>query len=354
MNAAKERDGRGTREGVALPLLLFLLLSMTLLAHGVLLLARMEQQASHAFLHATRSDLVARSALDAGLAGLGSVIGGSPADTSVLLLEEWLQDGLGRKAMVRWLTRELFLLEGQGRSRGWPGERRVGAAGWRLDPVTRLKSFRGGVEAKEEISTSGSGVISSEGFLDTPEGWEESDCESYAGVLDSLYSSGPVPATAPLSGNAGEGEGDGTELPGLGLLWGSRLLDLGGTGSSEEPVPPGGMGGEGCPGSGDSLFQVQGGGLELGEGRWCGLLVVEEDLTLRGDGLFQGLLLVGGTLNVEGGWRIQGMARVGGAVHISGLARLEISACPVMRVLEETPILRKPFLLPTGSRPALF
>ncbi|MFO8174885.1 MAG: hypothetical protein R6T96_11420, partial [Longimicrobiales bacterium] len=90
------------------------------------------------------------------------------------------------------------------------------------------------------------------------------------------------------------------------------------------------------------------------EGLWCGLLVVEEDLTLQGAGLFQGLLLVGGTLNVGGGWRIQGMARVGGAAHVSGSARLEISACPVMRVLGEIPILRKPFLLPAGSRPVLF
>ena len=55
------------REGVALPLLLLLLLALTLLAHGTLILAQLELKASTAFLHVTRADQVARSALLVGL-----------------------------------------------------------------------------------------------------------------------------------------------------------------------------------------------------------------------------------------------------------------------------------------------
>lgn len=332
---------------MALPLLLLLLLALTLLAHGTLLLARREYQASRAFLHAVRSAEAARSAIPAGLRALEAQPGLAPGDSPLSLLEEALPDGLGRQATLQWLSREFFFLQAQGTSAGWPGVRRIGAVGWRLDPLTRLAEFRGGVETGGGVVSFGSEGISGRNLLDLPSGWGEGSCDPYRARMDSVFSVGAFPAVALLPEPAPADFGP--RIPGLGLLRDGRLLErLNGEWMGEAEWN-GGKNGEGCPGSGLPRVRVTEGSLTVDQGAWCGLLVASGDLILEGDGRFQGVILVGGRLEVGGSWEVQGMARVAGSVQVAQGALLEISACPVMRVLEGVEQLRAPFLLPTAS-----
>ena len=336
-----------TQRGLALPLLLLLLLALTLLAHGTLLLAQREFMASKAFLHATRATQAARSALVASLDPRLSVGGPGVLGESTSLVGEWLDDGLWRGASIRWLGRELFFLEGEGRSRGWAGIRRVGAVGWVMDPLSRIAAFQGGVEVGGGFQRLGESRTSVDGFLGLPRGWEEADCSPYEAALDSLFPSGTILLFSPLP--AGGGEADPAEPPGLGFLKGDHLRVLGGReeGMGSEVAPLGS--GLGCPGSEEPAFFGTEDSLELGSGWSCGLLVVGGDLVLDGDGLFQGVALVRGDLHLGGSWTFQGMARVGGAVILEDHASLEISGCSALRALSGVDALREPSLLPGAS-----
>lgn len=336
-----------TQRGLALPLLLFLLLALTLLAHGTLLLAQQEFMASKAFFHATRATLAARSALVASIDPRLSVGGPGVLGESASLFGEWLDDGLWRGASIRWLGRELFFLEGEGRSRGWAGIRRAGAVGWVMDPLSRIAAFQGGVEVGGGFQQLGESRTSVDGFLGLPIGWEEADCAPYEAALDSLFPSGIIPLFSLLPD--GGGDAATAELPGLGFLKGDHLLALSGREEGVGSEMASLVSGLGCPGSEEPAFLGTEGSLELGSGWSCGLLVVGGDLVLDGDGLFQGLALVGGDLHLGGSWTFQGMARVGGAVILEDHATLEISGCSALRALSGVDAIREPILLPGAS-----
>ena len=340
----------GTR-GLALPLLLFLLLALTLLAHGTLLLAQRDYRASKAFLHANRSREAARSALQAGLERMTPEDSVLPPGSVVPLLNDRLPEELERKADIRWLSRESFFLQGEGRSKGWAGVRRVGALGWRMDPASRLGAFRGGVEVGEGVFFSDSGTLFGGDPLALPMGWDPEGCAEYVPVLDSLFLGREFPPTSFLQERSGE-SAEGT--PGLGLLGTGRLLERSDPESSASSAMVESAPGPGCPGGGEPLLRVVDDPLTLGGGRWCGVLVVSGDLTLRGEGLFQGLILTGGSLRIQGSWRVQGMARVRGSLHLAEMARMDVEACPVFRALAETRRLRTPFLLPGASNLPVF
>lgn len=326
--------------GVALPFLLLLLVALTLLAHGTVLLARREYQASMAFLHATRAREAARSALAAGLARAEDPGVRAEADPITELVDEDLPDGLSRRTTLRWLSREFFFLEGEGRSRGWPGVHRVGGVGWQLDPLTRMRAFHGGVEVGGGVVTPPGGAISADRMLERPESWQEGACLPYAAILDSLPFLPLLPALAPLPPPREPDPGEYGLLPGLGLLGGRALMELGeGSGGWEGP---GGQVAPGCTGSGEPSLWIHEGSARLEEGGWCGLLVVAGDLILEGDGLFQGLLLVAGDVLIRGGWTVQGMGRIGGALQVDSQSGWEVMACPALRVLTGIPTLRVP------------
>ena len=112
--------------GFALPLALVLLLALTALAHGALVLARRELQASLAFREAVRARWAARGAVDL----VGDAL---PADWrerrqgEVLgPLESRWEEGVWVEAMVRWMSREFFLVEGAGGRGRWEGRARRG------------------------------------------------------------------------------------------------------------------------------------------------------------------------------------------------------------------------------------
>lgn len=330
------------KRGFALPLVLFLLLALTLLAHGTLILSIREVQASRAFQQATQAGEAARWAVSSALTDVEALLSSRRVGLTHTLFEEW--DGeVWRGASVRWLGLELFFLEGRGGVRGWGGKKRMGGVGWMMDPLARLRAFRGGVEVGKKMEMEeGKGVMATS-FFDLPEGWEVEDCSPYAGRLDSIFRGVPPPPLAPSSQLGGE-EGD--RVPSLGFLGQKELLERG---AEPEVQGPPLEGESGCPGDGDPVFWGAGGSLTLSGERLCGLVVVGGDLVLKGGALLQGMALVGGTLRLEGGAIFQGMGRVGDSVRLGPSARLEASGCAALAALSRVPALRQPLLFPKAS-----
>jgi hypothetical protein len=276
--------GNRSLRGFVLPLLLILLLALTLLGHGVLLLARRELQASKAFLHAARADLAAAGALAEGLGRLPPPGRNGTPNRRVPLFSGWREDGLWLDAAIRWLDSEMFFLEGRGRSRGWPGVRARGAIGWRLDPETRLRSLGGGVELNGSL-VQGEGVeASSSGILDPPTGWSARDCSAFASSMETLYSGRVLPLTAPLPAFDSLQEGPGAGIPGIGLLSGSELLARARIFGSLPPEESGGGPVYGCPDGGAPMFMGVESDFVVRDARICGTLVVGGDLVLEGRG----------------------------------------------------------------------
>jgi len=342
------------REGIAMALLLVLLLALTLLGHGTLLLARREFSASKAYLHVVRSTLAARGAVYRGIRAPPELTGPRVPGSTISMASGWTGDELWLGGSLRWLGPELFFLEGQGRSRGWPGTRAQGAVGWSLDPVTRIRDFRAGVELGGGFSMGPGAGASTADLQGLPVGWEPEDCRGFEAALGSLFSGRALPLTALLPPKDPSLTGPGSDLPPLGFLPGPELLarapDSGlllVAGSSRPPA-------QGCPGSGGTLFLGSEGELEVRGGRICGLLVVDGDLRILGEGVVQGLILVGGDLQLGGSARLEGLARVRGSVAVEDSAILRILGCPALRALSEPAVLRKPVLLPGASGISLF
>lgn len=339
--------------GFALPLALVLLLALTALAHGALVLARRELQASLAFREAVRARWAARGAVDL----VGDAL---PADWrerrqgEVLgPLESRWEEGVWVEAMVRWMSREFFLVEGAGGSGRWEGRERRGWVGWSLHPVDRLGARRGVAEVGGGVRMESGAGVTGGGLGGVPAHWSPRDCREAVSVADSLFPGGALPTVAPFNPPGlwppeGSGETHEEDIPSLGVLSGRELLarsrgELGGGGGL------GGRDGVGCPGVSGPLFRGNRESLRLAGGRYCGLLVVGGDLTLSGDAVFQGLALVGGTLRIEGDGRLEGMVRVRGDLLMGPRSRLQGRACPVFRALADIRELREPVFLPHAA-----
>jgi len=338
--------------GAVLPLLLVLLLALTMLGHGILILAQREMRASLSYLHAVRGEMAAVGALRRGLEGMA--LGPVTLQRGGLIPVQsgWIGEGLWQGSQVRWLTREVFLLEGEGRSRGWPGSRRRGLLGWILDPVSRVGAMTAGVELGGDLILDPGAQATTSGLLTAPSEWDPSACANFAEAMDSIFWDGVLPLTAPLSMPDSLPSVPGGGIPHLGLLPGPILLSM-----SEGTHSPGGLlpsSGAGCPTSQGPVFVGSDSDLTLRDSRLCGLLLVGGDLRIEGTGTFQGLALVGGALSLSGVGRLEGMARVGGSVRVSDSAILSISACPVLRALTDTPQIFKPLVLPGASGFPLF
>jgi hypothetical protein len=337
------------RAGMALPLILLLLLALTALGHGVLLLSTRELQATWAFRHAVRAGEAAEAGVWLAMHG-GSAL---PAEREVWtvypLVSGETSDGVTYGAELRWLDRELFLLEGMGGSRGWAGERRMGWVGWSLDPRSRLGAFGAGAETGRGTSLVGEARIESGPFGDPPVGWPGSSCLPYVEALDSLFPGGGLPALGtllePLSPLAEQGD----TVPSLGLLWGAEMLARAALAAGPGPEPPDSV--QGCPDVGQApVLLGTPGSLLLDRGRICGLLVVGGDLRFTAEARFQGLALVGGDLILDGAAALEGMTKVGGSLLLGGAALFRSAPCPVLRALEELPVLAEPVPVPGGHR----
>jgi hypothetical protein len=338
------------RDGVVLVLLLVLLLALTLLGQGILILARRELTASRTFLHATRAEEAAHGAVYLGLERVPPSPGAGSPSILTPLDSRWTTDGIWRAVGIRWLGSELFLLEGEGRSRGWPGTRFLGALGWKLDPASRLQAFRGGVELGGLLVTAPTAVTDASGVGLPPTGWDPDDCPPLAGPSGLLPSSDPLPLVAILSPPDSAGALAGWRIPSLGLLTGPELLAR--AGAEGALAADGRYTGPsaGCRGTDPPLLLASGSDLALGgEVRVCGILLVDGDLRLADGAAVQGLALVGGDVIIGAGSRFEGMGRIGGSLVVEDSGILRIRSCPVVRGLAGTPTLLKPLVLPGGS-----
>lgn len=344
--------GRSDRRGMVMAALLLLLLSLALLGHGALLLAEREFQSVRAFQHAVRAGFAAEGAAARVAGSTGLRVDPRVRDSIVRFPMGWSDEGLWREGSLRWLGPEMFLVEGVGMSRGWPGARRVGAVGWAMDPAARIADFGAAVELGGRMTRSPGAAVVAPDPLQLPLGWDSLVCDPFRKALDSIFSGSMRPLAAPLPPLGSTPSGGGSSIPQLGLFTGDELLARGGS-----PALTGALGlgpSSGCPPSGESVYWSTDSDLILRDSHVCGLLVVEGDLHLRGMSLVQGLILVGGKVILTGSSRLDGMARVGESLQLEDSAILHWSGCSALRALSQAGPLLEPLVLSGASRIPLF
>lgn len=338
-----------TRGGAALVLVVLLVLALTVMGHGLLVLATSEAGSSASGGVAVAERLVVRAALHAAVERL--VSGDSlprlaVGDRSILPVSP------GR-VEVEGASAEVVLVEARAAE---DRDRSLVAAVWGLDAVIRAA-------AREAVAEAGGPVSAAVGAIGAGGFWDHSvdpTCAALGVRMDSLRAARGLPRP---EGRLSGGAPDGMPIPPsaaartLGLLGPDSLAarlallppglvtptptTVGGTctlqpfnwGSPNEP--------EGPCGDRRVGFQVPG-SLEVRGGEGQGLLLVEGDLSLQGETLFAGLVLVGGDLTLSGGATLRGAARAGGNIRVEGESTIVGAACPVALALGSLPQLLRP------------
>jgi hypothetical protein len=340
------------RRGSALALAVLLLLALELLAHGALLLAMQERQASLAGLRLLQARAAAEAAAARTLSdGLPDSLSGVPVLGSISLGGFSVGPHTGRTKVLR-LGREVWLSEGEGVVAGGDWSWRAARLIWLLDPVARAVQRNSAIVTPPGTLVGGSGTVEAQRFLaaTAPE-W----CEPWTTALDSLLR---FAALSPFGTMDAAGEAP----PRLGVLGPATLASLlpAGTGAAGTPAPrvqdgrcdaadPWNWGDtldSGSPCAGTQVAAMYPGDLTLHGGRGQGLLVALGDLEMAGT-VFHGLVLVGGDLRLRDGAMVRGQIQVGGAAYLAPDARVSLSPCDVARALEGARRwLRRPVPLP--------
>lgn len=359
------------RVGAALPVALLLLLALTLLANGLLVLARGEAATSRASAEHLQAEVAALAAArQVEWPDLPSRVG-EPGAEPVELVS-------GREGAVSWTAtaartgRELILVQGHGgveRPDGRGPRASVASVLWALDPLGRVEATGATVEASG-ISVSVGGRV--EGAAAAREG--AAACPDLLAALDSV-----VPAAGWEGWRTGVPDPTETELPRLGALGGdsvlarleaeSRTRVLGTPGTEVFVTPHPDVEGDRCltgtvtnwgdpldPGApcGDHRpVMLHRGDLAVEGGRGQGLLAVTGDVTLGGGFTFHGLLLAGGDVEVEEGATFLGPLRSSGIVRVGSTGRVVGAACPLVGALEAAPALGRPVVVPGAGRLSL-
>jgi hypothetical protein len=314
----------GPRRGFVLVLTLLLLLAVTLLAHGLLVLAQTHRRAG-----TTAWAARARGWTAVSLAGHAAHTLDSLPHRSVVR-SVVVPDGSAR-VVVQILSPELGLVRSEV---DWQGRSRAGGLVWALDPAMRIASLPRAAEVGRWPDAE------TWGRLEVGPAFEPEGCP-----LDTLPGAGTRAAVAIRDPSASLAPG---EAPGLGLLAGPDLAaaltpldgpvgtpmpDLDGDTCRDaawnwgDPAgPPALCGGRWLAGWWPGSLRVEGG---VGQG----VIAVGGDLTLDGAHL-RGLLLVGGDLELEGATRFEGVARVGGELRVGGEARFRGRPCDAHAALE--------------------
>ncbi|MDX1632982.1 MAG: hypothetical protein R3234_14015 [Thermoanaerobaculia bacterium] len=356
-----ERRDPPRRSGFALLTVLFSLLVLTGVLHATLVLARFQGFAGWAEARVLKARLAAQSgvrfvAADAEGADLRALAGGDTVLTRSVSLDEETRV----MASVRWLAREWYWIEGEGRtgSGASQGIRRLAALYWSLDPIRRVEALRATVEAGEEVVTSATGSITPFlGGADDP-GYAAGVCTSGAGggTPPAVPFGGLVePRTVVLSDPEVEASPSGLgSIPPLGLLDGDALLRRMGPGGAYGAEPPsagvGGVGTSSAPSARDpAAFQVVIGSYTLPSDGFAGLLAVTGDLEVPPGRRLTGLVLVGGAVTVHDGARILGGARVRETVTVEGDGMIIGSPCAILEILRDLPTLSTALPAPGGT-----
>lgn len=328
-------DRGGGDRGSVLALAVLALVALELLAHGVLLLALQERLAATAGLRVLQARAAAEAAttLPPGLA-FPDTLGALPVDGRAA----WGTGGAGPPASrgtAQRLSREAWLLEGEGRAPGVTWVSRAGRLLWVLDPVARA------AERGEAVLVYGGDVAVEPGALEAPPFRASAapvGCRRWAEPLDSLL---PPPPAVPL---ARMGTGAGVALGRLDLDALVRTLPRLGAGvGTPGPVAEGATCLAGAWNWGDPsdpegpcgetfVGAAVEGDLVVDGGTGQGLLVATGRLTLRGT-VFHGLVLAGGEVRVVEGGGVWGQVRAGGGVAVGRGGRAAASPCAVARAL---------------------
>jgi len=320
------------RAGSVLALAVLVLLALQLLAHGALLLARTEWASSLAGLRLLQARAGADAAVIVAQAG-GSEAGDSVAVFGATPAVRGTLEGHPFSGRMRRLSREYWLVEGWGRSRGERWGVTTRRLVWVLEPRARIAAARGGVEV-------GGILLGRDAVAFDPE--RPAFCAPWWAALDSLVTADVWGHAAGL-GSPGAGEPSlgrlgaadlASSLPGLAATWGTPApaTALGRC----DPTSPWNWGDPTHPGGPCAEHLVAGsvsGDLVLEGGVGQGVLVVGGNVDLAG-ARFDGVLLVGGALTLRDGAEVRGMVRVGGDLDVGEGSRILGSPCRALRALE--------------------
>ena len=363
--------GRAGEGGFAIPLILMVLLAATTLAHLLHYVARQELMVAGA----ERDLLVGRLAAEGGVRIVADTASGSLTAISVgdsaVVEGVYGQRGSYRVAVHR-LTRELYLLAGEGRVDG-ATRARTGRLAWALDPRARLAALPAAVAFGANLAVSTSAMIAGDRVTAPPLAWSATDCARHLALADSIFPGGSVAVSASWTPPASALEParsarvpPGTNPPSLnlgvlslrsltaladvtlGVSGGTTRVDLGSgcpataAGNWGTPMSPAGSCGEHFP------VVVVRGSLEVAGGEGQGVLVVAGDASFSADATFAGLVLAAGAVRLSADARVAGWIRSGGQVRLEDRARVEASACAGLRALSHAG-LRAMRALPAGS-----
>lgn len=357
--------------GFAIPLVLLVLLAATAFGHLLHYLARQELTVAGA----ERELLIARLAAEGGVRAVAGtaaeLLAATPLGDSTVVEGAHGQRGAYRVTAHR-LTRELYLLAGEGRVDG-AARTEAGRLTWTLDPGARLGAFPAAVAASATISVANSALIAGDRVTAPPLVWNDTECAPHLALADSLFPDGVVAESAPWvppfstleparrqrqavdlnppSLNLGvlslQDLGELADIT-LGVPGGSTRVHLGSgcpataSGSWGTPLSPAGSCGSYLP------VVVVHGSLEVTGGEGQGLLVVGGGASFSATSTFAGLVLAAGAVRVADDARIAGWIRSGGQVLLEDRARVAASACAGLRALSH-PGLRTMRAVPAGS-----
>ena len=362
---------RGGEAGFAIPMILMVLLAATALGHLLHYLARQDLTVAGS----ERDLLIAQLAAEGGVRAMAGSADGWPVAMSVgdsAVVEGGHGDRGAYRVAAHRLTRELYLLAGEGRV---DGITRAATARltWALDPGARLAALPAAVAFRTGIVVGDSAVIASDRVTSLPLAWSESECGPSLSQAQSIFPGGVVAASAPwvppvLALDPARRVLLPTDLNPPSLHLGvlplqelAELADLtlgvpGGTTRVDlrSGCPATASGGWGTPlapaGSCGAYFPVVvvRGSLEVTAGEGQGVLVVAGDVGFSADATFAGLVLAAGSVRLSGDAHVAGWIRSGARVRIEGRARVEASACAGLRALNHT-ALQAMRALPAGS-----
>ena len=353
----------GRRRGAALPLVLLLLLAVTALGHGAFVLSLEEEEASRASAALLQARVMAEGGVRRALEALRvDTLPAVGREAAVLL--QGSVPGASFRVEVRYLTREIFWVEGRGSAAPASGgperaQARAGRLLWALSPLARLAASRAVLEHGAELYAPDSGSVDAAAALATGVHAAPRGCADRREVLDSALVGRALPATLAVSFAGAHA------LPDLGFLGGETLLERASLRAASTVTPAPSTAGDQCltdallnwgspsdpagPCGGHRPVVAAQDDLELLGGEGQGVLMVPGDLRLTAAARYEGLVLVGGDLVVEGGSVLVGLARARGRVRVEDGGRVVVGFCPVLLALEAAPVLRRPVDLPGGG-----
>lgn len=298
----------GDRRGSVLVVAVLVTLALELLAHGALLMARQELMAARAGVRLLRARVAAEAGVgEASRRPVGRSYADAPLWAPLTVAGGSLEEARFRTRLRR-VSREAWLVEGEGRAGAGPWTSRDAGTSWLPDPAARVASFRAVVDVGLDAPVSVLGRVETDGLRRDLPPLDPAPCGPWLATLDTLYGSGGVPAL---------GRVPMTSEPSLGALGPDALMGW---------IPPGMPSGDAFTAHGASSLTLKGGVTR-------GLLVVSGDLELDG-ARHRGVVLVGGRLVLRNGAVLVGLARAAGGLVVDPRSAVVGSGCRALLALE--------------------